>query len=81
MKVSPWVWVALIVACFAAQGAFAYLHVDGGGFVAAVFGAAMTALFGSQHATTERELTTLRRSMRPLREPSYPDLPTIPPQE
>lgn len=76
-NVSPWVWVALVALCFVAQFVFVRFHVDGAGMVALVLGVAMAGLGAQAHARTSTELTELRKSIRPRREPSYPDLPPI----
>ena len=76
-NVSPWVWVVLIAICFVAQFAFVRFHVDGGGTIAAVVGVALAGLGAQAHAQTSTELTELRKSIRPRREPSHPDLPPL----
>jgi hypothetical protein len=78
-SVSPWVWVALIAIAFVAQFAFVHEHVDGGGMVATVVGLAVAGLAAAAHGSTQRELTTLRRSIRPPPDPAGgPPTPRLP---
>lgn len=77
-NVSPWVWVVLVALCFVAELAFSHYHVDSGGTVVAVLGVALAGLGAQAHQETSRDLTELRKSIRPGREPSSPDLPRFP---
>jgi hypothetical protein len=80
-KLSPWVGVALLVAAMIAQFVFGKYHVDAGSLVSTCVGVAIAILYGGIHQstrvelqTTKSELTELRASMRPAREPSMHDI-------
>lgn len=86
-KLSPWVGVTLLVAAMVAQFAFGKFHVDAGSLVSTCVGVAVAILYGGIHQAareelreTKTELTTLRASMRPAREPSMHDI-EIPPNK
>ncbi len=80
MKVPPVLGVVLLIVVILATFVFARFHVDPGTLLTTVLGVALAILFGQQHVQivnrledTKQELSTLRASMRPRREPSIPD--------
>lgn len=85
-KIPPFVGVLLLVLCLFAQLVSSRYHLDAGEYVSTIFGVGLAIVYGQQHAVTKEELvvtknelTTLRASMRPAREPSMHDIDVIPP--
>jgi hypothetical protein len=78
MVSNPWLGVVLFNSAVIAAICFAHWHVAGGEFVFGAMGIALSILAAHAHATTRRELTTLRQSMRPGSSASLPSPPTIP---
>ncbi len=73
--------VGLLVVCIVAQFVFARAHVEAGHVLSTALAVALALIYGAVHTTTareldstKRELTTLRESMRPAREPSMHDI-------
>ena len=74
---SPWIGVVLVLMGLTAAVAFSLLHIGGeaGGIAFAVITAGIAIAQARGHDETQRELTTLRRSMRP---PAYTEPPALP---
>lgn len=74
MKVNPWVAFAVLALAVGATVVFSLLHIPEVGVPSALLAVGIALLQGSAHQETKNELTTLRASMHPPREPSMHDI-------
>lgn len=87
MVKQPLLGVFLLVVCIVAQFAFGRFHVEAGSVITTALAVGLALVYGAVHTTTTRELastkdelTTLRASLRPAREPSMHDIVIVGPE-